>query len=89
MHVTVFSECQLAGTRQSVSLPSVKWPALGKKIFRRVPVVRRVHVVWHSAKNLALGIRGFSGSVWHTRNNLIAKRKGGVFLDYTMKYAVG
>ena len=62
VHVTVFTECQLAGTRQNVSLPSANWPALGKEIFRRVPVVRRVHVVWHSAKNLALGIRGFSGS---------------------------
>ena len=51
VHVTVFTECQLAGTRQSVSLPSANWPALGKEIFRRVPVVRRVHVVWHSANS--------------------------------------
>ena len=51
VHVTVFTECQLTGTRQSVSLPSANWPALGKEIFRRVPVVRRVHVVWHSANS--------------------------------------
>ena len=51
VHVTIFTECQLAGTRQSVSLPSANWPALGKEIFRRVPVVRRVHVVWHSANS--------------------------------------
>src|SRR6185312_10876426 len=58
VHVTVFTECQLAGTRQNVSLPRANWPALSKEIFRRV------QVILHSAKNLALGIRGFSGSVF-------------------------
>ena len=51
VHVTLFAECQLAGTRQRVALPSANWPALGKEILRRVPVVCRVHVVWHSANS--------------------------------------
>ena len=51
VHVTVFTECQLAGTRQNVSLPSANWPALGKEIFRRVPVVCRVLFGGHSANS--------------------------------------
>lgn len=51
VHVTLFAECQLTGTRQSVSLLSAIWLALGKEIGRRVPVVRRVHVFWHSANS--------------------------------------
>ena len=49
--MTLFAECQLTSTRQSVSLPSAIWLALGKEIGRRVPFVRRVHVFWHSANS--------------------------------------
>ena len=52
MHVTLFAECQLTSTRQSVSLPSAIWLALGKEIVRRVLFVRRVRVFWHSANSI-------------------------------------
>jgi len=57
-----FAECQLGGTRQRLVSPSVRflpstfWQALSKK------ALCRVLNILHSAKPLALGISGVSGS---------------------------
>ena len=46
-----FAECPQASTRQRAALPSANWPALGKDLFRWVPVVHRVIFGGHSTNS--------------------------------------
>ena len=46
-----FAECPQASTRQRAALPSANWPALGKDLFRWVPVVHRVFFGGHSTNS--------------------------------------